>query len=158
MAKKIEITNETNELNFLFGGYFSGRGNVLLHKMKSKKGGVFYLKVSISFDDMKIAKLFQENFGGKIKKGVENIERKKRNGVNIKEKYEIKRNILWVISCLNAMDFLSSIQPFIIEKKTKKKIDIAINYCKFQNKNLWRKTEEIRKQRNKFYLQMRRLK
>ena len=60
---KIEINNETNELNFLFGGYFSGRGSVTIKKYGKLKGS-YAIRASLFFDSMKFAKLFEENFGG----------------------------------------------------------------------------------------------
>ena len=66
---KIEINNETNELNYLFGGYFSGCGRVKIRKIKQDVSSVSYdLSICVSFDNMKFAKLFKENFGGYITK------------------------------------------------------------------------------------------
>ena len=157
MPKKIEITNETNELNFLFGGYFSGRGNIGLIKINSSKlqnyTSTYKLYIEIHFDEMKFAKLFQKNFGGYIF-----VIPKSKPKPKLWNGRRSNRNIRCYVPMLEANDFLSAIEPYIIDKKMKKKIKVAREYHKYQQKNLWRKTEQVRKQKHKFYLQMRGLK
>ena len=153
------ITNETNELNYLFGGYFSARGKIVIRKKLRKRSdgrnnlGGYELYINICFDDLKIAKLFQENFGGDIKRlKRSNLTRKRKE---ISQTFKIKRNVIWRIGSGNVMDFLTAIEPYIIEKRIEKQIKIAKEYYRYQQKHYSGQTDKVRKQKHKYYLQMR---
>ena len=148
MVKKIEINWETNELNYLFGGYFSAIGSIWIYKGNQSEGS-YYLRTSIHFDELRIAKLFQKSFGGNIGKNSTPTHWKQ---------HRARRNIIWVTNGSHSFEFLNSIEPYIIDKKVKKKIVVAKAYYNYQQKNFSGKSERVRKQKHKYYLQMRRLK
>lgn len=158
--KKIEIDNETNELNWLFGGYFSGVGNIYIYKQKEdykiKKGKNkrtrYRLRTSIHFDDKKIAELFKENFGGAIRNKNDN-----KNRIVKGKEIPRKRNWWWYCVGSNAGCFIGAIQPYILEKRMKKQIKIGLKFHNYQLKHLFSQSETVRKQKHKYYLQMRRL-
>ena len=148
MPKKIIISNETNELNFLFGGYFSYGGCVTLRKKKNTKAS-YCLTIALSFDDMKIAKLFQESFGGCIEKKSKRFPEHWTQSPS-----KITKNIRWRISGVNLNDFISAIEPYLIGINIKKKIKIAKEFHKYQQRNFQGRSKKVRDERHKFYLQM----
>ena len=152
MAKKIEINNETNELNYLFGGYFSGRGiiSIVRHNPKAKRGS-YWIMIYISFEDKSAAKLFQENFGGSIR------ERKYPKHWKSPKTKKNRKMSVWCVAHCEAMDFLCAIEPYILNKRMEKRIILAKKFYNYQQKNSWGKTDRIRKQKHKYYLSMRSL-
>ena len=152
MAKKIEINNETNELNYLFGGYFSGCGHVNLYKVKKYEES-YSFKGNVAFDDLKIAKLFQQNFGGIIREESRTPPFwNENNKVN-----KIWKKFSWYIDGVMLKDFIVIIKPYVINKRLLKRFEILEKFigCQLKNKN--QKSERYRKQKHKYYLRMRRL-
>ena len=149
------ITNETNELNYLFGGYFSAIGKITLQKANGgriNKQSSYNLFVQLYFREIKIAKLFQQNFGGVVKKV------NKENFPPHFVKNRPIRSVLWYVNSLNAYDFLVAIEGYVIDSKIKKQIKVAKAYYLYQQTNFHRRLERVRKQKHKYYLQMRGLK
>ena len=153
MVKKIKIDNETNELNYLFGGYFSAIGRIFIRKYKNKMGS-YSLRSEVFFDDLKIAKLFQENFGGTVRV-CKNTTIKHWRSKKGKVK-NIRRHICW--RTIDGGEFYHAIYPYIINKRMKKKIKIAIKYWRYQQQHFGESKYPVREQKHKYYLQMKRLK
>ena len=150
---KSKINFETNELNYLFGGYFSGCGHINLYKMKKSKG-CYSFKGNVSFDDLKIIELFQKNFGGIIRE-----EQKPAPFWNENNKVnKIWKKYTWYIDGGMLKDFILAIKPYIINKRLLKRFEIAEKFISYQQKYLHNRSEIVRKQKHKYWLQMRRLK
>ena len=148
MVKKIKIDNETNELDYLFGGYFSVCGKIDMVKKKAHTS-TYYLPIRVSFDEMRTAKLFQKRFGGFIRQNSHSCEHM--------ENSKITRDINCRVSGGEILPFLKKIKPFIIGKRMQKRIEIAIGFRKYQMRHFNQKTDKVRKERHKYYLRMRRL-
>ena len=160
MVKKIKIDNETDELNYLFGGYFSACGSVRIGRRLSRKIKGSYMKlcnydliVNVFFEDLKDAKLLQQNFGGGI-----DIPKDFKCTIYEGRICKYKKHIRWRMNCNEAGLFLGAIQPYLIGKLIKKKVKLAIKFHNYKQKHFKTKNEVYKKQKHQFYLQMRRLK
>ena len=150
-----KINFEANELNFLFGGYFSaiGKININQRRIGKKKWNSYTLYITLSFQDLKIAKLFQKNFGGNIQIQTFDFPEHWR-------KPKVKRTLArihWGCVSSHAIEFLTSIETYMIDNKKIKQIKLARKYWYYQQKNLNLQSEAVRKQKHKYYLQMRAL-
>ena len=144
--KKIEINNETNELNYYFAGYFDSRGSISIGKHGKKKLHAYQLKSSCCFDNKKQAELFKMNFGGTIQ---DNRERKISH-------WKGKLNKTWEWK-MNNYEFIDNILPYILGKKTKQKLELAKKFFHYKKQYLWSHSPKVRAGKRKMYLQMRRL-
>jgi len=147
------INHETNELNYYFGGYFESRHSICIAKIKVKntKRVLYQLRLKLFSPEKSVIKLFKQNFGG--------CTISKNN-----KKYAKPKNTKWWWSCNSeaTIDFLYAIKPYIQGKKLLKKVELAIRFRKFQLKSYrrWGNTKssnKIRKKREEFYQEMRRL-
>ena len=138
--KKIEVNNETDELNYSLAGFFEARGIIYMnHNLKKRKENGLYVKrdnYTIRFQlfcEKEVAKLFKQNFGGTIYRGK------------------------WLNWGPATIDFLQAIKPYIVGSKFKKRVVVAMEFCEFQLKHHQERSPEIRKKRKGFYLKMRKL-
>ena len=155
---KVKINFETNELNYLFGGYFSGCGKLRIGK-KTHGVGSYSLTINICFDDLKIAELFQQSFGGHLYKRKSNVITKQGlKGKSQTTTFKIRKIYRWVSAENSTKDFIYAIEPYIIDKQMKKRFAVAKAYYNYQQKNSGLHSDVVRKQKYKYYLQMRRLK
>ena len=152
MDKKIKIDNETNELNCMLGGYFSygGKINICNYKMKGRKTRFYDLKILVYFDNLKDANLFKDNWGGGV---CDDTLRNKKYPKKIK----FKKNIYWRLYSSDTGYFLRAIQPYLIGNLTKKRVKLALRFHNYKQKHIQQQSEAYRKQKHKYYLQMRRL-
>jgi len=153
---KLKICNEANELNYYFGGLFDGIGKIYIHRElrrdRKQTGLTFVMNLYCGFDNKNLAKLFQQNFGGLIHDYSRSI--------NPKTKNRYKKPFVWRSQRGNAMDFLCAIQPYILGKKMSKKVEVAIKFEKFKERNLGKHNKthpSIAKKRKDFYQKMRKL-
>ncbi|KKL14972.1 hypothetical protein LCGC14_2510300, partial [marine sediment metagenome] len=130
MVKKIEIDNETNELNYLFGGYFSGQGRIYYIKEKVNGRHPFgrhFLRITVCFEDLKDAEMFKHNWGGNNITTINPSPSVWTSGKN-----KVKKIHRLTINHSDSGFLLNAIQPYIIGKFMKKKVNLAIkihNYC-----------------------------
>ena len=175
MAKKIVIDNETNELNYLFGGYFSACGKINMYKSKRRRQGsktyqrkrprqgsktyrktyrnTYQIEITIYFENLKDGKLFQENFGGDVRPFGGYF-----NPKSYPKGYKYRKKWRWRISYSEAGFFLKAIQPYLIGNLIKRKVKLALKYHNYKQKHFYSNLESYSKQKHKYYLQMRRLK
>ncbi len=165
--KESQINNEDDQLNHYFAGYFEGYGRVRLYKhktkskwyskkekrMKKSKGESYHLIINIFFEDKKVAELFKEQWGGSIIKELRIKEYRK--DLNFESKR--KKIYQWIAECNSSIDFLGAIYDFILGKKLRKKIELAMKFRRFQRKNFNMRTESVKRTKEKFYQQLKRL-
>ena len=155
MVKKIKIDNETNELNYLFGGYFSGCGKIYLFKtrqprlLNSPQRFRWELRVMVYFEDLKDAELFKKNWGGGVVKEIKNPPHW---GGKLRRRYTIQ--VKWS----DAGFFIKAIQPYLMGSLIKKRAKLGLKFHNYQQKHWHQSSDAVREQKHKYYLQMKRLK
>lgn len=91
-------------------GILDGEGSIMLPRLHKK---ITYLRVAISNTDFNLIKFLLNNFGGSF------VEYHHKNP-------NWKRQYCWVVASKQALNFLSSIRPYLILKS--QQADIAIEF------------------------------
>lgn len=135
-----QITNNQNVLkmtNYIemgyLAGFMDGEGYIGICKTE---GNSYGLHVTISNTNFDMLKIYENKFGGKIRKVQKDAE-------HHKEKYH------WDINYSQALPFLKYIQPFMIVKS--KQVNLAIEFQEWHDQIRIIKSSEQRKRAEWYY-------
>ncbi len=154
---KTLINHENNYLNYYFAGYFEGKGSIGISREVDLRCPVsknrYRLRIILQFPQKDMVNLFIKDFGGKV--------------VKIRNR-TIKYPWRWYCIDGDCIYFLRAIRPFLLCKRTQRKIDLAIKFWRFREKNLNKKSfgktgklvlknKKIMDTKQRFYKQMKKL-